>query len=94
MRYSVSDTAEYGDYTRGPRIVTESTKATMKEVLDEIQSGGFRPRVAGPGQRALPILLEQRRKPPTPDRTGRRRNCVRMMPFITPRPPPHNDRFA
>ncbi|MCA8999314.1 MAG: ketol-acid reductoisomerase [Planctomycetaceae bacterium] len=41
MRYSVSNTAEFGDYTRGPRIVTEETKAEMKRILGEIQSGQF-----------------------------------------------------
>jgi ketol-acid reductoisomerase len=41
MRYSVSDTAEYGDYTRGPRIVSDETKREMKRILDEIQSGQF-----------------------------------------------------
>jgi len=41
MRYSVSNTAEYGDYTRGPRIVTDETKAEMKRILEEIQSGEF-----------------------------------------------------
>jgi ketol-acid reductoisomerase len=41
MRYSVSDTAEYGDYTRGPRIVTDETRAEMKKILSEIQSGQF-----------------------------------------------------
>jgi ketol-acid reductoisomerase len=41
MRYSVSDTAEYGDYTRGPRVVSEETKAEMKKILGEIQSGQF-----------------------------------------------------
>jgi ketol-acid reductoisomerase len=41
MRYSVSNTAEYGDYTRGPRIINDQTKAEMKKVLDEIQSGQF-----------------------------------------------------
>jgi len=41
MRYSVSDTAEYGDYTRGPRIVTDQTRAEMKKILSEIQSGEF-----------------------------------------------------
>ena len=41
MRYSVSDTAEYGDYTRGPRIVNEQTKVEMKKILGEIQSGQF-----------------------------------------------------
>ena len=41
MRHSVSDTAEYGDITRGPRIVTAETKAEMRKILDEIQSGEF-----------------------------------------------------
>src|SRR5579864_3620509 len=41
MRYSVSDTAEYGDYTRGPRIVNAETRAEMKRILSEIQSGEF-----------------------------------------------------
>jgi ketol-acid reductoisomerase len=41
MRYSISNTAEYGDYTRGPRIVTEDTRAAMREILGEIQSGEF-----------------------------------------------------
>jgi ketol-acid reductoisomerase len=41
MRYSVSDTAEYGDYTRGPRIVNDQTRAEMKKILSEIQSGDF-----------------------------------------------------
>ena len=41
MRYSISDTAEYGDMTRGPRVVTSSTKAEMRKILDEIQSGEF-----------------------------------------------------
>ena len=41
MRYSVSDTAEYGDYTRGPRVVSEDTKKEMKKILGEIQSGQF-----------------------------------------------------
>jgi ketol-acid reductoisomerase len=41
MRYSVSDTAEYGDYTRGPRIVTQQTREEMRRILAEIQSGQF-----------------------------------------------------
>ena len=41
MRYSVSDTAEYGDYTRGPRIVSDETKAEMRKILREIQTGQF-----------------------------------------------------
>ncbi len=41
MRYSVSNTAEYGDYTRGPRIITDETKAEMRKILAEIRSGQF-----------------------------------------------------
>ncbi len=41
MRYSVSNTAEYGDYTRGPRIITEQTRAEMRKILAEIQNGEF-----------------------------------------------------
>jgi ketol-acid reductoisomerase len=41
MRYSISDTAEYGDMTRGPRIITTETRAEMRRILDEIRSGAF-----------------------------------------------------
>src|SRR6266853_3794995 len=41
MRYSISDTAEYGDYTRGPRIINEQTREEMRKILSEIQSGEF-----------------------------------------------------
>ena len=41
MRYSISNTAEYGDYSRGPRVVNADTKAEMKKILGEIQSGEF-----------------------------------------------------
>ena len=41
MRYSISNTAEYGDYTRGSRVVNEGTKAEMKKILEEIQAGDF-----------------------------------------------------
>ena len=41
MRYSISNTAEYGDFTRGPRVITEQTKQEMKKILTEIQTGEF-----------------------------------------------------
>ena len=41
MRYSISNTAEYGDYTRGPRIITDQTRLEMKKILKEIQTGKF-----------------------------------------------------
>jgi ketol-acid reductoisomerase len=41
MRYSISDTAEYGDYVTGPKIITEETKNAMRQVLKDIQTGKF-----------------------------------------------------
>ena len=41
MRYSISNTAEYGDYITGPKIITEDTKKAMKKVLSDIQDGSF-----------------------------------------------------
>jgi ketol-acid reductoisomerase len=41
MRFSVSDTAEYGDLSRGPRVINDSVRETMREILSEIQSGEF-----------------------------------------------------
>ena len=41
MRYSISDTAEFGDYETGKRIITEETKKEMKKILEEIQDGTF-----------------------------------------------------
>ena len=41
MRYSVSDTAEYGDYTRGPRVIDEMVQDEMAQILTEIQDGSF-----------------------------------------------------
>jgi ketol-acid reductoisomerase len=41
MRYSISNTAEYGDYTRGKRVITDETRAAMRTILEEIQSGDF-----------------------------------------------------
>src|SRR3712207_9068520 len=41
MRYSISNTAEYGDYTRGKRVITDETRASMRKILEEIRSGDF-----------------------------------------------------
>jgi len=53
MNYSISNTAEYGEYVTGPRIITSDTKAAMKKVLEDIQSGPLRPRLGPrePGRR-------------------------------------------
>jgi len=62
MRDSISNTAEYGDYTRGPRIVTEETKAQMKKVLDEIQSGQFAREFVLENQAGKPGFTAMRRQ--------------------------------
>ena len=78
MNYSISNTAEYGEYVTGPRIVTPETKAEMKRVLTDIQSRQVHPRLDArePGQ---PDLVQgdagQGREPP--DRAGRAPSCAR-----------------
>jgi len=61
MRYSVSDTAEYGDVSRGPRIVTEQTRAAMREILGEVQSGAFAKEWMAEVAAGTPNLLAARR---------------------------------
>ncbi len=60
MRHSISDTAEYGDYTRGPRIVNEQTKLEMKRILKEIQSGAFAREFILENQAGRPMFLALR----------------------------------
>ena len=61
MRYSISNTAEYGDLTRGPRIVTEETKWEMKQILTEIQNGEFAREFILENQANQPTLKAKRR---------------------------------
>ena len=61
MRYSISNTAEYGDYTRGPRVVTEETKKEMKKILHEIQTGQFAREFVLENQAGAPTLKARRR---------------------------------
>jgi ketol-acid reductoisomerase len=62
MRYSVSNTAEYGDYTRGPRIITEQTRAEMRKILAEIQSGQFAREWILENQAGAPAFKARRRR--------------------------------
>jgi ketol-acid reductoisomerase len=62
MRYSISDTAEYGDYTRGPRVVDEETRAEMRRILDEIQSGQFAKEWVGEAQDGFPNFKQMRKQ--------------------------------
>lgn len=61
MRYSISNTAEYGDYTRGPRIITEQTRQEMKKILAEIQSGQFAKEFVLENQAGKPMFTAMRR---------------------------------
>lgn len=60
MRYSISNTAEFGDYTRGPRVITDETKKEMKKILSEIQSGQFVREFMGGNKEGLSRLVEIR----------------------------------
>jgi ketol-acid reductoisomerase len=88
MRYSISDTAEYGDYTRGPRIVTDQTRAEMRAILGEIQSGAFAAEWMGQARSGAPLLFEQRaaQRNLEIEQVGRRLRA--MMPFLTAKEPP------
>jgi ketol-acid reductoisomerase len=84
MRYSISDTAEYGDYTAGSRIITEETKATMKQLLKEIQSGEFAKKWIAENENGCPnfkALREQDRNHPIEIVGAKLRD---MMPFLDP----------
>ncbi len=61
MHYSISNNAEYGDITRGPRIVTDETKAEMRRILKEIQSGQYAKEFILENRAGAPTLLSQRR---------------------------------
>ena len=84
MRYSVSDTAEWGDYTAGPKIVTEQTKATMRQLLADIQSGEFAKTWIAENDAGLPnykrIRQEEAQHPIEVVGTKLRG----MMPFLDP----------
>ena len=62
MRYSVSDTAEFGDYMTGTRIITEQTRAEMKQILKEIQNGAFAKTWILENQANRPMFNAMRRK--------------------------------
>jgi len=82
MRYSISNTAEYGDYTRGPRIVNEQTKAEMKKILKEIQSGQFAKEWMAEnetGGKRFPEMRAQAAKHPIEEVGAKLRD---MMPWI------------
>ena len=84
MRYSVSDTAEYGDYIAGPRLITEETKHVMSELLEDIQDGSFAQTWIQENRQGLPNFKKYRRlnQEHLIEQVGA--ELRQMMPFIQP----------
>lgn len=84
MRYSVSDTAEHGDYTAGERIVTEETKYEMSQILKEIQDGTYAEKWIAENEQGRPWFNEKRRleQEHMIERVGT--DLRQMMPFVDP----------
>jgi ketol-acid reductoisomerase len=84
MRYSVSDTAEHGDYTAGARIVTEETRFVMSQLLHDIQSGAYAESWIEENRRERPWFNQERRQQQDHmiEKVGA--NLREMMPFLNP----------
>ena len=83
MRHSISNTAEFGDYVTGPRIITAETKAEMGRVLGDIQSGAFAKRFIEDAESGFPFMNEQRGKMRTHTLEVVGKELRDQMPFIT-----------
>jgi len=88
MRYSVSDTAEYGDYSRGKRIITDETKQEMRRILGEVRDGSFAREWILENVAGAPVLKRHRaiEKDHPIEVVGRMLRS--MMPFVKPKEPP------
>jgi len=82
MRYSISDTAEYGDYTRGPRVIDERVKENMKKILEEIQTGEFAREFVLEAQANYPVLNAYRRMEAEHPIEKVGKKLREMMPFL------------
>jgi ketol-acid reductoisomerase len=82
MRYSISDTAEYGDYTRGPRVIDDRTREEMRRILAEIQSGEFAREWIAEAEAGFPNFLRLRREARTSQIEEVGRGLRRMMPWL------------
>jgi len=84
MRYSVSDTAEHGDYTGGPRIITEETLGEMKRMLNEIQDGTYARKWIAENEAGRPWFNEMRRREQEQPIEKVGAELRAMMPFLNP----------
>jgi ketol-acid reductoisomerase len=84
MRYSVSDTAEWGDYVSGPRVVGEPSKQAMKQVLDEIQNGKFAKEWIAENENGAPKFKAERAKEHEQLLENVGKKLRQMMPFLDP----------
>ena len=82
MRHSISDTAEYGDFSRGSRIITSETKKEMKKVLDEIQSGAFAKEWMSQAREGAPFLNQKREEASKHQLEDIGKQLRQMMPFM------------
>ena len=82
MRYSVSDTAEWGDYRSGPRVIDEGVRQRMRDVLAEIQSGAFAKEWIGEADAGFPHFLALRREERSSQLERVGRELRRMMPWL------------
>ena len=82
MNYSISNTAEYGGFTRGPRVIDDDTKAEMRRILDEIQSGEFAREFILENQASAPVLKANRRLADEHQITQIGDKLRSMMPWI------------
>jgi len=84
MRYSISDTAEWGDYVSGPRIVDEAAKARMRDVLDEIRDGSFAKRWIAENAEGRATFEESRAAERDHEIEAVGKRLRSMMPFVRP----------
>src|SRR5690606_26581050 len=84
MRYSVSDTAEYGDYTAGPRVIGEASRAEMQKLLAEIQDGTFAKRWIEENEKGRPWFSKQRAAEQAQQLEEVGAKLRALMPFINP----------
>lgn len=88
MRYSISDTAEWGDYVAGDQVINEQSKAAMKKLLSDIQSGAFTQRWIEENENGRPVMDARRKAEQTHPIEAVGKKLRGMMPFLKPKEVP------